>query len=194
MQRSETRDKRKRRECAASRQRLLEHKLVRASHFFSLSSFLCLSVQEEVELHTARNAWLQQVATLQTEYQTALEAVRAQQESMQAAADAAIAAMAGGPGMTLEAEQISLPEPPAPVLPAPPAVDISRLTRNILADKPRVTRFQIPWDQEQNVQEVRKNDDNSSSRAKQKRQRVGVLHARRMHNERVATSPRANCS
>lgn len=124
-----------------------------------------MRVQEEVELHAARNAWMQQVATLQAEYQTALEAVRAQQESMQAAADAAIAAIAGqtAGGMVSQAEPISLPDPPAPVLPAPPAVDISRLTRNILADKPRVTRFQIPWDQEQNVQEVSRSDTSSST-------------------------------
>ena len=34
----------------------------------------------------------------------------------------------------------------------PPAtVDISRLTRHILAEKPRVTKFQIDWDDESQV-------------------------------------------
>lgn len=29
----------------------------------------------------------------------------------------------------------------------PPEVDLSKVMRNILAEKPRVTRFPIPWDQ-----------------------------------------------
>lgn len=109
-----------------------------------------------MELHAARNAWKQQVTTLQAEHQLAVEAVRARQTSMQAAADAATAASAAQTagntdGMPLESEPISLPEPQPPVLPAPPAIDISRLTRHIL-DSLYVKRFSIGWDQESNVQ------------------------------------------
>lgn len=45
-----------------------------------------------------------------------------------------------------EADAKGEPFPAMPPLPPAPPVDINRLQRNILADKPRVTRFQIAWD------------------------------------------------
>ena len=93
----------------------------------------------EVALVQARDAWLTHSAQLQHDYATQVNAIKAEEERLRAA------------GQFIEA----LPLPPQPVIPPAPAVDISKLTRNILADKPRVTRFQIPWDEADPTQEVR---------------------------------------
>lgn len=47
----------------------------------------------------------------------------------------------------------------------PETVQIDRVTRNILADKPRITRFDIKWDGEEqntnsnNMEELKENDN-----------------------------------
>jgi len=110
---------------------------------------------EEAALHAERNAWMERCRSLQGEYAEACARVRAEEESMYAAAQAAAASAAASGSMVPEVEQPSLPMPREPVLPPPPAVVVARLHRNILADKPRVTRFQIPWDEQQGLQEVR---------------------------------------
>lgn len=103
----------------------------------------------EVDLLTSRDAWLAQVAQLHRDYADAVNEVKAREEEMRAA------------GQLMEG---SLPLPPQPVIPPPPAVDITKLTRNILADKPRVTRFQIPWDEVDASQEVRHTTSDTHSR------------------------------
>lgn len=86
----------------------------------------------EEELQKARDAWTTQVGQMQADYASAVNVIKEQEEAMRQA------------GQMLET---NLPLPPQPLLPPPPAVDILKLNRNILADKPRVTRFQILWDE-----------------------------------------------
>lgn len=98
--------------------------------------------QEEIELLKQREDWFNQCNILQQEYQNRCNQIRSNQEELDqlhqqqppAADSDALSAPAA----------LTLPDPP--VLPPQPGVDISKLQRNILADKPRVTRFQISWD------------------------------------------------
>jgi len=50
-----------------------------------------------------------------------------------------------------------LPPPPAPPAPAPPKypqLDLNHVHRQILADKPRVTKFAIPWTEQEAIKEA----------------------------------------
>lgn len=103
---------------------------------------------QEIALCAERDAWLAQCTQLQQQHQEILQQIRAQQESLNAAADAALAAAAAAGQAPPEPARV-LPTPPEPVMPPSPAIDITKLQRNILADKPRVTRFTVPWDEPQ---------------------------------------------
>jgi len=99
--------------------------------------------ETEVALVQARAEWKTQVEAIQAQYSMAFQQATAQQEAAQSAHAQAVAA-----GLPPPAEvQVSFPSPP--VFPPAPDVDVQHLSRNILADKPRVTRFQIPWDEAQ---------------------------------------------
>lgn len=106
----------------------------------------------EVALCAERDAWLGRCTALQQQHQEVLQQIRAQQESLNVATEAALAAAAAA-GQA-PPERVVLPTPPEPAMPPSPAIDITKLQRNILADKPRVTRFTVPWDEPQ-AKEVR---------------------------------------
>ena len=62
----------------------------------------------------------------------------------------------------METGEVEVDDTPLPAVRTVKPTDLSKLWRNVLADKPRVTRFQIPWDAPEQVPQVML-DGNSNS-------------------------------
>ena len=89
-------------------------------------------------------------------------------QKVQAAAEAAAkaaqqqqpVAAEGGSGGEDPAANAPAVEPPAP--PSYPALDMTKVQRQILADKPRVTKFPIPWSKQQEEEQKRLQEDHGA--------------------------------